>query len=294
MPMIIPLLYTFLSYVPLGILIIALKRHDTRDKSRGRRAPVTEKLLRPPGESLRKQAEALGHQIADQAIWLLGFPVLVLVIYLAAREIAPSAFTNAWRVTFAIMLGAYTFMAVGLARGRKKHEHVRLGYRGERVVGEELNRLMLDGCRVFHDVPLSKNWNLDHVVVAPSGIYAIETKTRSKEKSPSEQPDHEVVYDGICLQFPNAYDSKSPAQACDQAERLAQILSEDLNASVKVKPILTLPGWWVNCKGEGEVAVMNPKMIRSAIVTDDAPVLSPELINEITRHLDKKCRDVEF
>jgi Nuclease-related domain len=292
--MIIPLLYTFLTYVPLGILVIALKWCDTRDKSRARRLPAPEKLLRPPGESLRKQAEALDRHISDQVIWLLGFPVLVLIIYLAARESAPPAFTFAWRAVLAITMGAYAFMAVGLARRLKRHEHVRLGYRGERVVGEELNRLMLDGCRVFHDVPLSKNSNLDHVVVAPSGIYAIETKTRAKDKSPSEQPDHEVVYDGICLQFPNAYDSKSPAQACDQAERLAQILSEDLNTSIKVKPILTLPGWWVNCKGEGEVAVMNPKMIRSAIVTDDAPVLSPELISEITRHLDKKCRDVEF
>lgn len=289
-----PLLYTFLSYVPLGVLVIALRWCASREKAQGRRVPVSEKLLRPPGESLRKQAEALNRQIADQAIWLLGFPVLLLIIYLAARETAPRVFTLAWRLTWAISLVAYACMAVGLARRRKWHEHVRLGYRGERAVGEELNRLMLDGCHVYHDFPLSNNWNLDHVVVAPSGVYAIETKTRTKHKSSPTQPAHEVIYDGICLQFPNGYDSKSPAQANDQAERLAQILSEEIKESVKVKPILTLPGWWINCKGEGEVAVLNPKMIRSAIVTDDAPLLSPELIKEITRHLDKKCRDVEF
>jgi hypothetical protein len=294
--MFIPLLYTFLSYVPLGVLVIALKWCDARDKTRGRRGPVTGKLLRPPGESLRKQAEALDHQIADQIIWLVGFPALLLIIYFAERNNPPGGFALAWRIVLAVTLGAYAFMALGLIRRRRWHERLRLGYRGERAVGEELNRLMLDGCHVFHDVPLSENWNLDHVVVAPSGVYAIETKTRIKQKSESEQPEHEVVYDGICLQFPNAYDSKSPAQACDQAERLAQMLSEDLKESVKVKPILTLPGWWITCKGEGEgeVAVMNPKMIRSAIVTDDAPVLSPELIEEITRHLDRKCRDVVF
>jgi Nuclease-related domain len=292
--MFIALVYTFLSYVPLGILVIVLKWCENRDKTRGRRAPASEKLLRPPGESLRKQAEALDHQIADQILWLLGFPALLLIIYFAARQSAPSAFAIAWRIILGVTLGAYALMALGLVRRRKWHQRLRLGYRGERAVGEELNRLMLDGCRVFHDVPLSNSLNLDHVVVGPSGVYAIETKTLTRQKSGSEQPDHEVVYDGICLQFPNAYDSKSPKQACDQAERLAQILSADLHESVKVKPILTLPGWWVTCKGEGEVAVMNPKMIRSTIVTDDAPVLSPELINEITRHLDKKCRDVEF
>ena len=30
-----------------------------------------------------------------------------------------------------------------------------LGLEGELATGEELNRLMLDGCRVFHDIPLS-------------------------------------------------------------------------------------------------------------------------------------------
>ncbi len=289
------LLYTFLSYVPLGILFIALKWSASREKTRDRQTQAPEKLLRPPGESLRKQAEALDRQIADQLIWLLGFPVLVLIIYLAARESAPPAFTFAWRAILAVSLCAYAVMAVGLVRRRRWHEKLRLGYRGERAVGEELNRLMLDGCRVFHDVPLSKDWNLDHVVVAPSGVYAIETKTQAREKLAELQTADEVVYDGICLQFPNnTYDSKSPAQACDHAGRLARMLSEDLNATVHVKPILTLPGWWITCKGKGEVAVMNPQMIRSTIVTEDAPVLSPELIENITNHLDQKCRDVVF
>lgn len=292
--MFISLLYTFLSYVPLGILFIALKWCESREKSHGRGAPAPDKLPRPPGESLRSQADALNHQIADQLIWLLGFPVLVLVIYLAARESAPPAFTIAWRIVLGVSFAAYAVMAIGLIRRRRWHEKLRRGYRAERAVGEELNRLMLDGCRVFHDVPLSKDSNLDHVVVAPSGVYAIETRTEIKQRSKSPQPDHEVVYDGICLQFPNGYDSKSPAQASDHAERLGQMLSEELNATIKVKPILTLPGWWINCKGEGEVTVLNPKTIRSAIITDDPPVVSPELLKEITRHLDKKCRDVEF
>src|SRR5262249_477584 len=136
-------------------------------------------------------------------VWLLGFPVLLLIIYLAARESAPPAFAAAWHVVLAVSLGAYAFMALGLARRRRWHEKLRLGYRGERAVGEELNRLMLDGCRVFHDVPLSKSGNLDHVVVAPSGVYAIETKTQVKRRSAESQAADEVVYDGICLTFPN-------------------------------------------------------------------------------------------
>ena len=284
-----------MTYVPLGILVIVLKWSDNREKSLGRRVPVSEKLLRPPGESLRQKADNLNNEIDDQVLWLVGFPVLLLIMYFAARQNPPPGFALAWRVILAVTLIAYAVMAFGLARRRKFHERLRLGYRGERAVGEELNRLMLDGCRVFHDVPLSKNWNLDHVVVAPSGVFAIETKTRMKQKSTPSQPAHEVVYaTEFASSFPTVTIRKSPTQACDPAVRRAQLVTQDRHDSVKVKPILTLPGWWVTCKGEGEVAVLNPKMIRSAIITDDAPVLSPELVNDISRHLDKKCRDVEF
>ncbi len=286
--------YTLLSYIPLGILVLVLKWSDTREETQGRRAPVSDQLLRPPGESARRKTEQLDSQIADQTLWVLGFPALLVIMYLAGRQIAPPGFPLIWRFILAVTLVAYSVLAFGLVHLRRRRNRSRLGYRGERAVGEQLNRLMLDGCHVFHDYPLSKNWNVDHVVVAPSGVYAIETKTRGKRKSTSSQPAHEVIYDGICLQFPNAYDSKSPAQAGDQAARLAQILAEDLTEPVGVQAILTLPGWYVTCKGAGDVTVLNPKMIRSAIVTDDAPVLSPELIRDITRHLDRKCRDVEF
>ena len=50
-----------------------------------------------------------------------------------------------------------------------------LGLDGELATAEELNQLMLDGCRVFHDVPI-RYGNVDHVVVHRSGVYAVNTK----------------------------------------------------------------------------------------------------------------------
>src|SRR5688572_1213217 len=55
----------------------------------------------------------------------------------------------------------------------------RLGFTGERVVGEELNQFLASGFRVFHDVPFD-NFNIDHVLVGPPGVYAVETKARRK------------------------------------------------------------------------------------------------------------------
>jgi Nuclease-related domain len=289
-----PLFCALLSYIPLGLLVVVLKWRDRQDVSRGRHVPVAGKLLRAPGESVRKRAADLNCKLEEQLFWFLIFPPLLWLIYYAAKEATPPSAMRIWHIILGVMLVAYSLAVLGLVRIRRHREQNLLGYRGERAVGEELNRLMLDGCHVYHDYPLSKKWNLDHVVVAPSGVYAVETKTRSKWKATEDQPAHEVIYDGICLQFPGWYDSKSPARACDQAEKLAKELSEAMKEPVPVKPILTLPGWYVTCKGEGEVTVVNPKMIRSEIVTDDAPVLSNELIKDISRYLERQCRDVEF
>jgi homoserine kinase len=65
-------------------------------------------------------------------------------------------------------------------------------------VAEEINLLMLDGCRVFHDVPIEPYGNIDHVIVAPSAVYAVETKTRRKRKAlpkNANQKNYEVFYD---------------------------------------------------------------------------------------------------
>lgn len=43
------------------------------------------------------------------------------------------------------------------------------------------------GNRSFHDFPAGKDWNIDHVAVGPGGVFAIETKTRSKRQSTSRQ-----------------------------------------------------------------------------------------------------------
>ena len=57
----------------------------------------------------------------------------------------------------------------------KKRRNLRLGYEGEIAVGQELNQLMLQGKHVYHDFPADK-FNIDHIVVGRSGIFAVETK----------------------------------------------------------------------------------------------------------------------
>jgi hypothetical protein len=97
-----------------------------------------------------------------------------------------------------------------------KRRSLKTGLEGEQAVAEELNKLMFNGYHVYHDFPAEK-FNIDHIIIGPAGVYAVETKTRSKKKADRGKPSAEVTYDGNRLTFPGGYDINSLAQARNQA-----------------------------------------------------------------------------
>jgi hypothetical protein len=97
-----------------------------------------------------------------------------------------------------------------------------MGLLGEQAVAEQLQPLFADGYRIFHDVPGDGKWNIDHVVVGPAGVFAIETKYRTKQPGKASERDHEAIFDGNKIQFPSGYDAEAPEQARRNARWLAK------------------------------------------------------------------------
>jgi hypothetical protein len=259
---------------------------------RGARAPMTDKLLRPPGETCRRKMEQLDDKIGELSIWVIAFPSTLLFGYLSSSGTGGRVLL--WCFALAIAAAVLGFLVWKLLGVIKERENYRLGFSAERAVGEQLNQLMSDGCRVFHDFPLEENWNIDHIVVAPTGIFAVETRVRRKGAASETQQAHEVIYDGKTLQYPFEIDTRDLDRAREQAARLANFLNPHLNNQVNVQPILTLPGWYVISRALGDVIVLNPRMIDTAILSPSGTTLTPEAIKDISRLIDAKCRDVEF
>jgi hypothetical protein len=238
----------------------------------------------------------MDEQVNDIFIWTFFGPALIASFFvisnpglnLVGSSLIPAIFISAAvTIGFALLLWRLIYLI-------KRRREYRLGFAGERAVAEELNQLMLDGCRVFHDVPMEPYGNIDHVLIAPAGIYAVETKARRKRKTSAGKRDYEVVFDGKMLQFPGATDSQSLRQARQQADRLRVFLSDAVGESVKVGAILTFSGWFVTNRTKDNLEVLNPKGIRAAIIDRRSPVLSKQLIDRILYQLDRKCRDVEL
>lgn len=259
-------------------------------KRRRERAPFKKdaKLLHPPGESLRLKLEKLDELIINR---------LLLVVVVAAitssycQQFAGLPVKSLLYLAFSLGVAVSLGLLLWAWKPMKKAQNFRLGFDGERIVGEELNQLMLKGCHVFHDVPVGKLGNIDHVVVAPHAVFAIETKTRRKRNRDKNKAAHEVTYDGRKLEFPSGRDTDALQQAARNAKWLADHLTRLTSEKVHVKPVLTFPGWFVDRQGKGIVNVVNPRELPDAIVDERSPRMNANQHERIVRLLEERCRN---
>jgi hypothetical protein len=172
-------------FLLVAILFILKKYHE----SKKRRPPFTDKFLRSPGESLNRKIMELNDEIITYFVWVLTVPVILYSSYISMlyfSSLQPSLSTIALICILGIGFIIYCFWKlIEFLNTRRRY---RLGYEGEIAVGQELNQLMRDGFYVYHDFFFDK-FNIDHIVVGPSGVFAIETKARSKPTSKDRKAD---------------------------------------------------------------------------------------------------------
>ncbi len=78
-----------------------------------------------------------------------------------------------------------------------------------------------------------------------------------------------------------------------EAEWLQRFIFSRTGIDAPVKPILALPGWYVEAKARGPVSVVNSKNVSLAVEGRGQRLLTAEQIDLIARQLDPLCRDVE-
>jgi len=267
----------------LGTMLLARRIYHRRD----RRNPLTKDLLRGPGHSLRMKRDDLFHDVMSYLAVGPVMPLLMLAVYQAQQlngRVAP-----AWLYVVA-GIGVLGYCAYKIAGTIRQLRRVGLGLEAETAVGQGLNWLMRDGFVVFHDVPGEGLFNVDHVVVGAPGVFAVETKGRSK---PLGKDGHVVKQDGDVLRFPGWSETEPLAQATRNAAWLSRWLGSAVGQKVDVTPILCLPGWMVERTSKPSMIVINGKNCGGFFKKSRGAGLSEQLIAQIVHQLDARCRDVE-
>jgi hypothetical protein len=246
------------------------------------KSPLKDPPLRVPGQSL---AEEIQRVFDDE--WMPYFIATLLFFVFAALEwlryYRPYPPSPRLATATAVLLLGYT--AIRVNRMRPKIRALRLGMDGEKVVGQFLEELRASGATVFHDI-CAKNFNADHVVVSPKGIFVIETKTRSKPNGAGAT----VRYDGNKLFVNGNVPSREPIKQVQAISAWVQeLLKKSTGKTFPVRPVVLFPGWYVepeNAHAQDKVWVLNPKCLLSFIQNEKVD-LSPEDVNLISFHLSR-------
>lgn len=272
----------------LGIMTGAIYWQRWRHPSR---APTLEPYLRPPGESLRKSLEKMNDQEPGMVlVCLLGPPFSAGILFL----IGVSSGLRSWSQFYflfgfilLVFMGTTVLSLIFMMRHFNRWRNYDLGFYGERYVAQLLNPLMGKGFWIYHDFLLDSSGrpsNIDHILVGPSGVYAVETKTRRKRKRTDGGADHKLRYDGRKLMFPFGDDQHGLEQTRRNTRHLKNLLEKATGIpSIPVRGILTLPGWFVVAdKDYQDPAVLSPKAIEPFLLRQ--PVsnkMDPQKIKQI-------------
>lgn len=283
-----------------------------RREERKERPPQREKLLRPAGYSAMCRIDALWEKwmwAAAQAVgagMFFGLTVGTFYPLLAALALGQVTMGQLWRASGSSVILVAVFAAIiallWAVRGFQlvwrlddELRNWRFGLRGEQAVAEKLadRGVAAAGYVAFHDVPGEGEWNVDHVVVGPGGVFVLETKARPRRKATRPQEEQDVFFDGKVLEFPWCYDRKAAEQVERNERWVRDLLAGFGPKDLVVQPVIVVPGWYVKSKGNYPVKAMNAKYL-VRYLKEARSMFSPEQLETTIRRLDERCRVVEF
>jgi hypothetical protein len=243
-------------------------------------SPIAAKLLRIAGQSLREKTERQFDDFVPYLLIVFAFWIVCLVEWVQ-RIAGEHPHPGLWML---VSLLVTCYGGVRAFRLYPQLRNLRLGERGERRVGEILDQVRAKGFFVYHDLP-GNGFNVDHVVVGPTGIYAIETKVRNGSGIIDYQSDNELLLGGRISDRPALRQARGSAYAVHLQ------LKEHLREHYWVKPLLIFLGDWRVRRAAGDFTV--------DVITEDQletyfdraqPELTSKEIAHICSHLERSVR----
>jgi len=243
------------------------------------KSPIKNLPVHAPGQSLsRKIDDLFDDEITVYSVWSL------FVVFLAAfewyryfKKLPPAPKSATFMAAVVVSYSAYRII-----KAIKKVKTLKLGRDGERAVGQFLEeKLRPMGCQVLHDI-IGDDFNVDHLVIGPTGIFTIETKTYNKPAKGASR----VVFDGEQVTVNGFTPDRDPiVQAKAEAKWISDLLAESTGRRFYVHPILLYPGWFVETtKANSDLYVLNDTLTPTYIKNARNP-LSAEDIAMITFHM---------
>jgi Nuclease-related domain len=247
------------------------------------RSPIKARPLRNPGQYLGEEIKRLQNEDIGSYI-MIGMVFAFLAAFEWIRVFLKWP-PQPWLFTaMAVLICCFAVIKIKQIRGRVRI--LRQAEEGEKAVGQYLESFREKGYKVLHDIVAGK-FNLDHVLIGPSGVYVIETKTISKPAKGQVV----VEYDGEKVTVNGHTPDRDPVMQARALSRwLEELIRESTGKAFKVRPVVVYPGWYVSDQPKGvEVWVLNPKAL-PAFLEHEHSTMSPEDVHLVCYHLSRYVR----
>ena|SRR5438034_1393240 len=132
-------------------------------------------VRRRAGESLREKRERLVDENVPPIVFV---PFLFWFVYLVTTLQQWNSWARQPRFWLVLAIITTVIAAVWFRRLLPIARRLNRGERGELHVADVLEDLRREGYKPVHDI-VGNGFNIDHVIVGPGGVFAIETKYRS-------------------------------------------------------------------------------------------------------------------
>lgn len=266
-------------------------------KRSSRRSPLQgKKIANLPGQQLMARINKHSEEmITAFMVMYLSLPIMLFAWAIGRVDWSRFRFGV---TEIAFLIAGMAVFAYGLwdyVRNLKAFLRAKEGQVAEQVTGQLLNRLIGPRCIVVHDVPC-EGFNIDHVVIAPRCVYAVETKSFRKPRGSDDNSHFKVAFDGTALRFPDFVDTKAIEQARRQAQWLARYLRESLGQEIPVVPAVALPGWWIertDAARRSDVRVFTPMGRGAEFLLDGEENLEPAKRSLIAQAISQKYPNVD-
>ena len=254
-------------------------------KAKQARSPLTGNPLHNPGQSLDHAIQDL---LIDRVFGLFMAGTLFTVLALSEwlrlwLESPPKPIPLTVLALLIWGVGYYRLM-----KAKRKINALKQGRDGEKAVGQYLEKLRQQGAEVYHDIP-APNFNVDHVVISPQGVFIIETKTLSKPVTGRAEI---CIRDGKVWANGREIERNPMEQVHAIAKWVGDLLQETTGKSYPITAVVVFPGWFVQPDRQSRaqrIWLLNPKAL-PAFITAEPAVLPVADVKLASYHLSRYVR----
>ena len=237
-------------------------------------------VRRRAGESVSEERE---RRVYDNLPAIVFLPFFFWFVFLITglQQSNPTLRRPSFWLIFAVTMTVLS--AIWLCRLFPIARRFNRGERGERHVADVLEELRSNGYLPIHDI-VRDGFNVDHVLVGPGGIFAIETKYRSGKGEISVR--NEGVFVAGRLEEKDCL-----TQARGSAKAISQLIAENCRRVEWVTAIVVFVGDWKirNKWRDTNVRVFTPERLLDYI-RDQQPQLTRKDIELIASHLERSTK----